>query len=174
MDDMYKTLIAPDMLHKVMDHPQINDTIILCNELLVTMLKLSHFWTALEKWVKYYQRVNLELLKCEIDLIFFECTGKYKKIINLLMLITKRFICVTKCNEFLRQFYLINHIGTLNHVEKITVHKNYRKEKHPTYPKMASLLKRIVVVDEKLHFTFTRIVVTIATFALYNRYITSR
>ena len=102
-----------------MDHPQINDTIILCNQLLVIILILSHFWTASEKWVKYYQGVNLELLKCEIDLIFFECTGRYKKIINLLMLTMKLFICVTQCNEFLTHSYLINDINMLNHIGKV-------------------------------------------------------
>ena len=119
MDDMYTTLIAPDMLHKVMDHPQINDTIISCSLLLAIMLILSHFWTASEKWVKYYQGIHLELLKCEIDLIFFDCTGRYKKLINLLMLTMKRFICVTKCNEFLKYFYLINDINMLNHIGKV-------------------------------------------------------
>ena len=108
-----------------MDHPRINDTIILCNELLVIILILSHFWTAPEKWVKYYQGVSLELLKCEIDLIFYECTGRYK---NLLILIIKRFICVANCNGFLTHFYLIDNSIMLNQicqVEKITAYKTF-------------------------------------------------
>ena len=111
-----------------MDHPQIHDTIISCSLLLAIMLILSHFWTASENWVKYYQGVNLELLKCEIDLIFFECPGRCKK---LLIQIIKRFISVANCNRFLTHVYLINNSSMLNHickVEKITGYKTLKKK----------------------------------------------
>ena len=129
-----ETLISPDMLHELMDYPQINYTKTLRSELglFTIILMSSHFW---EKWVKYYQGVNLDLLKCkiELDLIFCECTGRDKKLFNLLTLIIKRFICVTKCNKSLTHFYLINDINMLNlicKVEKLTGRKTYLKQKY--------------------------------------------
>ena len=63
------------------------------NELFAFIFTLAHFWTTAQRWIKYYQGGNLELHKCQI--IIREYKGKYKNLINLMILTMKRFICVT-------------------------------------------------------------------------------
>ena len=89
------------------------------NEIFTITLTLTHFWTAAQKWIKYYQGVNVELLKCLI--IIREYPGKYKELTNPMvdLLTIKRFIYVT---NFLQHFNLINYINMVTNifiVEKI-------------------------------------------------------
>ena len=105
-----------------------DDTVTSHNELfIIIVFTLYHFLTTLSQWIKYFPGINLELL----SYIYVHADRK-KELIYLLILNVKCFVCVTKCNESVADFKLINYTNMLNNSCKgknIKTCKNYQKLK---------------------------------------------
>ena len=87
-----------------------------CNQVQKQWLFLKKF---LKKWCKYWYTINIELDPKTI--IYNNCTGPDKQMINTIIIASKRFIYVTKCYEKPLNFKEFpNFLNDIVNIEKLT------------------------------------------------------
>ena len=115
---------------------QINEKCTYCRQNVETVIhlfyecpKVEKMWKTLQKWIKYFMNVNINITK---EIIFLNnYSGKNKQPVNTLILISKRFIYVKKFTE--KQLSFCTLLAEINHIrkiERITAYQNNRMKKH--------------------------------------------
>ena len=114
-----KVLITNSQLSRYMD---ISSKCTLCKKEEETMLhllfeceKVQQLWKNLQKWIKYFIGQTVECDKTMIILHTYE--GKHKELINLFILVLKRYIYVARCKK--EQIHFQGYIQLIHHTMKV-------------------------------------------------------
>ena len=75
----------------------------------------SKYMQALKKWLNYLLKEKVRFTYA--DIIFYQHKGAFNQLINMLVLIMKRYIYVFKCKEKALNF--IEYIALINHTKKV-------------------------------------------------------
>ena len=97
--------------------------------LFVQCRHVRKLWHALTKWCRYFLNIKLEL-KPEV-IIFNEYCGSRANLVNLLILIMKRYVYVSKCkNKELSFIGYISQIHYIKQIENLTALRNQKTNLH--------------------------------------------
>ena len=105
-------------------HPEVSPLCTFCNEKVETMVHLlfdcilvRKLWKALERWVKYFMKLEV---KFEVELVILNhYKGPQKRLINTFIIVMKQFIYAQKCFGNIPYFKdFVQRIVKWYHVEK--------------------------------------------------------
>ena len=124
---------------------EISDKCYYCNldkettfHLFVQCKEVKKLWKLLGKWCRYFLNCDIEFTPKVI--IFNDYRGQKAKLINLLVLIMKQYIYVTKCKEEQLVFIkFISYVFYIKRIEWLTALRNHKITKH--YSKWQNVLE---------------------------------